>query len=153
MKRQRHLHKQLLMRLLSRAHGRNVFLRVVCFSLMLSLMSAHVIHAESDPMWDFEKRKKVVSQPQTFLSARFFLLGQIRLYQMILSEQQPDACNFSPSCSHYAHQAIRKWGPLRGSIMAIDRLQRCNPWAWNYYGTYYGVTWVPGRGYKLIDPP
>ncbi len=153
MKHRKRFPQPLLRRLLPGAHGRNALLFAVCFSLMLSLMPADALHAESDPMWDFEKVHKEAPRRQTFLSARLFLLVQIRMYQILLSEQQPDACNFYPSCSHFAYQAIEKRGALIGSIMAIDRLQRCNPWAWNYHGTYYGVTWVPGRGYKLLDPP
>lgn len=104
-------------------------------------------------MWDFVQKQEGVYRPGTFLTVRMVLLGQIRLYQMVLSEQQPDACNFSPSCSHFAYRAITEKGALRGALMAVDRLQRCNPWAWNYHGTCYGVVWVPDRGYKLLDPP
>jgi putative membrane protein insertion efficiency factor len=121
--------------------------------LILLLVSTTATYAQNDAMWDFAKKQEKVRLPRTFLSAQLLLIGQIRLYQLILSEQQPDACNFSPSCSHFAHQAIVKKGPLEGALMAIDRLQRCNPWAWNHHGTHYGVTWAPGRGYKLTDPP
>jgi putative membrane protein insertion efficiency factor len=130
-----------------------VIRRAFLFSLVLSLVATSAVHAQNNPMWDFVREKKETSGPHPFLSAQFLLLSQIHLYQFLLSEQQPDACNFSPSCSHFAYQAIKKKGSLEGTLMAVDRLQRCNPWAWNYHGTYYGVTWVPGRGYKLLDPP
>ena len=38
-------------------------------------------------------------------------------------------CKFHPSCSHYASDALRKYGPLRGSLKAVWRLLRCNPWS------------------------
>jgi uncharacterized protein len=59
---------------------------------------------------------------------RLFLLSLIRLYQMTLSRAMPeDTCRFYPSCSHYGYQAIYKHGALRGSVMAIWRVLRCNP--------------------------
>ena len=39
------------------------------------------------------------------------------------------ACKFHPSCSEYASAAVRKYGPVRGSLKAAWRLARCNPWS------------------------
>jgi putative membrane protein insertion efficiency factor len=41
----------------------------------------------------------------------------------------PRTCRYEPTCSHYAEQAIRRHGPLRGMAMATARLLRCHPWA------------------------
>ena len=38
-------------------------------------------------------------------------------------------CKFHPSCSQYASDAIRKYGPVKGSAKAAWRLARCNPWS------------------------
>jgi putative membrane protein insertion efficiency factor len=38
-------------------------------------------------------------------------------------------CKYHPSCSAYAGEALRKYGPLRGSAKATWRLLRCNPWS------------------------
>jgi putative membrane protein insertion efficiency factor len=38
-------------------------------------------------------------------------------------------CKYHPSCSQYASDALRKYGPLRGSLKAAWRLLRCNPWS------------------------
>jgi putative membrane protein insertion efficiency factor len=38
-------------------------------------------------------------------------------------------CRFHPSCSRYAADALRKYGPVRGSLKAAWRLARCNPWS------------------------
>ena len=55
-------------------------------------------------------------------------LALIRLYQLTLSRLLPDnTCRFYPTCSHYAYQAIYKYGVLRGVPMAIWRVLRCNP--------------------------
>jgi putative membrane protein insertion efficiency factor len=39
------------------------------------------------------------------------------------------ACKFHPSCSQYAGDALRKYGPVRGTLKAAWRLLRCNPWS------------------------
>jgi putative membrane protein insertion efficiency factor len=38
-------------------------------------------------------------------------------------------CRFHPSCSRYAADALRKYGPVRGSLKAAWRIARCNPWS------------------------
>ena len=38
-------------------------------------------------------------------------------------------CKYHPSCSQYAADALRKYGPIRGSLKAAWRLLRCNPWS------------------------
>ncbi len=58
---------------------------------------------------------------------KFLLLGLIRLYQMTFSRLIPPSCRFEPSCSHYGYEAIRKYGAIKGSWMAISRIARCNP--------------------------
>ncbi|MGQ9833289.1 MAG: membrane protein insertion efficiency factor YidD [Candidatus Villigracilaceae bacterium] len=56
------------------------------------------------------------------------MLALIRLYQMVVSPALPqNTCRFYPSCSHYGYQAIYKYGVLKGSLMAIWRVLRCNP--------------------------
>lgn len=72
----------------------------------------------------------------------------INLYQKIISPAQGEVCNFSPSCSHFAQEAIQKYGPLWGSLMAADRLMRCNPWAYKNFKTYYSDI----KNYKFYDP-
>ncbi len=59
---------------------------------------------------------------------RWLALGCIRLYQATLARAlPPNTCRFYPSCSHYAYQAIHKYGVLKGSAMAFWRILRCNP--------------------------
>jgi putative membrane protein insertion efficiency factor len=38
-------------------------------------------------------------------------------------------CKYYPSCSQYAGDALRKYGPLRGTLKAAWRIARCNPWS------------------------
>lgn len=55
------------------------------------------------------------------------LLLLIRGYQLTLSPFLGQHCRFTPSCSQYATQAIRKYGAARGSWLAIKRILRCHP--------------------------
>lgn len=72
----------------------------------------------------------------------------IKFYQKVISTSQGDACNFHPSCSRFARQAIRKYGFLWGILMTSDRLMRCNPSAYKHFNTYY-----PGlHEYHIYDP-
>jgi uncharacterized protein len=57
------------------------------------------------------------------------LLGPIRLYQRAISPLFPRRCKYEPTCSAYAIEAVRVYGPLRGSLKAGWRLLRCNPWS------------------------
>ncbi|MDI9570182.1 MAG: membrane protein insertion efficiency factor YidD [Pseudomonadota bacterium] len=52
----------------------------------------------------------------------------IRLYQLSISPVLPPSCRFYPTCSEYAIQSIRRYGPLRGAIAGLKRLGRCHPW-------------------------
>ncbi len=60
---------------------------------------------------------------------RPLLLLVIRAYQWLLSPLLPPSCRFEPSCSQYAHDAIRTHGTLRGTWLAVRRLLRCAPWS------------------------
>ena len=56
------------------------------------------------------------------------LIGLVRCYQLTLSPLIGRQCRFEPTCSHYFIGAVRKYGPLRGSLKGIWRICRCNPW-------------------------
>ena len=38
-------------------------------------------------------------------------------------------CRFTPTCSEYAHDAVKKYGLAKGGVMAIRRILRCHPWS------------------------
>lgn len=65
--------------------------------------------------------------PETGLFARL-LLALLRLYKLVLSPHLPVACRFTPTCSVYAMEAVRRHGALRGSALTLSRLLRCRPW-------------------------
>jgi len=55
------------------------------------------------------------------------LMAMIRFYQRHISPARPPACRFIPTCSAYALEAISRFGALRGWLLAIWRVLRCNP--------------------------
>ena len=55
------------------------------------------------------------------------LLKLIRFYQRAISPYRPACCRFTPTCSAYAMEAIHKYGAFKGSLLAIRRFLRCNP--------------------------
>lgn len=57
----------------------------------------------------------------------YLLLGLIRLYQRVISPYWPGTCRFEPTCSHYAHEAIRRHGAWTGVRLTFRRLGRCTP--------------------------
>lgn len=52
----------------------------------------------------------------------------VRVYQWTLRPFIGAHCRFEPSCSHYAIEALRLHGPVRGTLMSAGRVLRCNPW-------------------------
>jgi uncharacterized protein len=56
-----------------------------------------------------------------------FLLAAIRLYQTEISPRRRPVCRYSPTCSHYAVQALQVHGLRRGGWLSVRRLIRCRP--------------------------
>ncbi len=52
----------------------------------------------------------------------------VKLYQRLFSPMTSPSCRFYPSCSSYAVAALMRFGPLRGTWLALRRIGRCNPW-------------------------
>ena len=61
------------------------------------------------------------------------LLAPIYFYRAFISPHTPPSCRFTPTCSQYAIEAIKKHGPLRGSWLALRRIMRCHPWGGSGY--------------------
>lgn len=55
------------------------------------------------------------------------LLWLIRVYQKGISPYTPAACKFEPTCSHYAAEAIGRYGAARGGWLTVKRLAKCHP--------------------------
>ena len=61
------------------------------------------------------------------------MLVMLRFYKREISPMLPPCCRYTPTCSEYARQALRKHGPVKGLALAIWRILRCNPWGGSGY--------------------
>jgi putative membrane protein insertion efficiency factor len=73
------------------------------------------------------------------------LLAPIRAYQRFVSPALPRRCKYEPTCSAYAVDAVRRFGVVRGLILAGWRLLRCNPFSHGGYD--------PGEAQTLFKRP
>ena len=55
------------------------------------------------------------------------LIFFIKFYQHAISPHFPPACRYTPTCSAYAVEALKKYGAFKGSWLAIKRISRCHP--------------------------
>jgi uncharacterized protein len=60
---------------------------------------------------------------------RYVGIALVYGYRYTLGVLFPTSCKYHPSCSQYALDALRRYGLVRGSILAGWRLLRCHPWA------------------------
>jgi len=60
------------------------------------------------------------------IAGAFLLL--VRAYQLLLSPMLGASCRYTPTCSQYAIEAIRKYGPFKGGWLGVKRIARCHPW-------------------------
>ena len=61
-------------------------------------------------------------------AAVFPFVVLIKFYQLCISPFTPPACRYTPTCSQYALEALKKHGPLKGGWLALRRILRCHPW-------------------------
>ncbi len=74
------------------------------------------------------------------------LLAPIAAYQRLVSPAIPRRCRYEPTCSAYAAESIRRFGPIRGLLLACWRLLRCNPFS------HGGFDPVPDRFTLRVGP-
>ena len=80
---------------------------------------------------------------------RLALVGVVRVYQQAVSPWLPATCRYTPTCSEYAVQALRQYGALRGSVLALSRIARCNPWGGHGHDP---PRWFGESGTEAPDP-
>ncbi|UVJ57804.1 membrane protein insertion efficiency factor YidD [Trueperella pyogenes] len=68
------------------------------------------------------------------------LSAAIRWYQRNISAGRGRRCRYEPTCSAYALHSIQRHGAIKGTLLSIWRLLRCNQWSKG------GVDWVPDKG-------
>jgi putative membrane protein insertion efficiency factor len=73
------------------------------------------------------------------------VMGVIRFYQVAISPLKPPTCRFYPTCSHYGLEAVNRFGPIKGSWLALIRILKCHPF---HPG---GIDLVPEKKEKSED--
>ncbi len=66
------------------------------------------------------------------LLASFFII-LIRFYQLAISPYLPASCRYTPTCSAYGIEALKKHGPFKGGWLTLKRIISCNPWGGSGY--------------------
>ena len=63
----------------------------------------------------------------------FPFIALIKLYQWIISPLLGSKCRYTPTCSHYGIEALKKYGPIKGLWLTAKRIARCHPWGGHGY--------------------
>ncbi len=63
----------------------------------------------------------------------WFMILLVRLYQQAISPYLGRSCRYTPTCSQYFIEAVKKFGPLKGSYLGTKRILRCHPWGGHGY--------------------
>ena len=63
---------------------------------------------------------------KSIVGAIFVVL--IKLYQYLLSPLLGASCRYTPTCSQYGVEAIKKYGAFKGGWLTLKRISRCHPW-------------------------
>ena len=66
-----------------------------------------------------------------FLQTLFLL--PVFFYRRCISPMLPPSCRYTPTCSQYMIEAVRKYGVLKGGWLGVKRLLRCHPWGGSGY--------------------
>lgn len=72
--------------------------------------------------------------------AAWLLIAPVRFYQKFITPYTPASCRYYPTCSEYAVRSLRTHGAIKGAMLTVWRLLRCNPWSSG------GVDHTPERG-------
>tara|TARA_B100000287_G_C20239659_1_gene625566 strand:- start:65 stop:280 length:216 start_codon:yes stop_codon:yes gene_type:complete len=57
----------------------------------------------------------------------------IKIYQKLISPFLGSSCRFTPTCSHYAIEVIDKFGIIKGTLLSVKRILKCNPFGSSGY--------------------
>ncbi|NLJ00758.1 MAG: membrane protein insertion efficiency factor YidD [Bacteroidales bacterium] len=69
----------------------------------------------------------------------WILLAPVYFYRAVISPLLPPSCRYTPTCSQYTIEALRRHGPFKGTYLSARRILSCNPWG--------------GKGYDPVPEP
>lgn len=81
----------------------------------------------------------------------FLLIIPVKIYQWIISPWLPGACRYNPTCSHYAIDALKIHGPIKGMFLATRRIFSCHQWGghgWDAVPNKENFTWKKPEAQK-----
>lgn len=58
---------------------------------------------------------------------KLLILSVIKFYRKFISPALPPSCRFYPTCSQYAMTSVERFGPIKGSWLAVKRISKCHP--------------------------
>lgn len=58
----------------------------------------------------------------------FPIIVLVKIYQWIISPILPQSCRYTPTCSSYMIEAVKEWGPFKGTYLGLKRIGSCHPW-------------------------
>lgn len=64
---------------------------------------------------------------------KFIIIALVHAYRFVISPVLPHSCRYNPTCSQYMLDAVEKKGFLRGTLLGVWRVLRCNPWGGSGY--------------------
>lgn len=114
---------------------RNTTMKRNVLLILLTILSVEGMAQKIDDIKKFEnlfaEKTQIINWKDQMKGTKneigFVFSGLFVAYKEVVSSQDIDACVFTPSCSVYAIESIKKYGPIVGYLSAIDRLTRCNP--------------------------
>lgn len=75
--------------------------------------------------------KDIINKILKVFAFPFIIL--IKIYQIFISPLFPSSCRYTPTCSQYTLEALKKYGLLKGLWLGIKRISRCHPWGGSGY--------------------
>lgn len=63
----------------------------------------------------------------------YLLIFPVKIYQWTISPMIGPSCRYTPTCSAYTIEALKKHGPIKGLWLSIKRIASCNPWGGSGY--------------------
>ena len=75
----------------------------------------------------YERRTPTIITKRKSPVVKKLFLGLLDIYRLLISPYVPTQCRFYPSCSCYMREAIEKKGVVRGGLLGLRRILKCNP--------------------------
>jgi putative membrane protein insertion efficiency factor len=92
----------------------------------IELINTHLFQSHPDPFKRAYIYRNETSFVKKFNPFGLLLGGSLYVYQNVFSKHLSADCLFTPGCSEFSKQAIKEYGLLKGTLLSIDRVNRCN---------------------------